>query len=90
MNLGLDSRAAFVTGASSGIGRATALAFAGEGARVAVGYHSNAAAAQDAVDDALLHGAQQAVAIRFDLGDADSLDAAVEEVHARSVRSTSS
>jgi 3-oxoacyl-[acyl-carrier protein] reductase len=41
MDLGLTGTAALVTGASGGIGSATARALAGEGARVAVHYHSN-------------------------------------------------
>src|SRR5262249_22813405 len=36
MDLGLDGRVAIVTGGSEGIGRATALALAGEGVRVAI------------------------------------------------------
>ena len=42
MNLGLDGAGVLVTGGSGGIGAATARAFAAEGARVAVHFHSNA------------------------------------------------
>ncbi|MDH2393862.1 short-chain dehydrogenase, partial [Streptomyces sp. HNM0663] len=34
MNLGLDGRRVLITGAASGIGASTALAFAAEGARL--------------------------------------------------------
>jgi 3-oxoacyl-[acyl-carrier protein] reductase len=44
---GLDGRVVLVTGASLGIGRATALAFGAEGARVAVGYRMNIEAAEE-------------------------------------------
>ena len=36
MDLGLDGKVVLVTGAASGIGRATAKAFAGEGATLAL------------------------------------------------------
>jgi 3-oxoacyl-[acyl-carrier protein] reductase len=45
MDLGLESSAVLVTGASGGIGAAIARALAAEGARVAVHYHSNRASA---------------------------------------------
>jgi NAD(P)-dependent dehydrogenase (short-subunit alcohol dehydrogenase family) len=49
MNLGLKNRVVLVTGASSGIGKATAVAFAQEGARVGVTYRSNKAGADETV-----------------------------------------
>ncbi len=81
MNLGLDSRVVFVTGASSGIGRATALAFADEGVNLAVGYHSNASAAHDIAHQATARGAANAVSVAMDLSDSGTLDAAIATVH---------
>jgi 3-oxoacyl-[acyl-carrier protein] reductase len=46
MELGLEGTAALVTGGAGGIGSATARALAAEGVRVAVHYHSSAAAAE--------------------------------------------
>ena len=46
MDLGLRDAAVLVTGASGGIGAATARAFAAEGARVGVHYHRNREAAE--------------------------------------------
>lgn len=65
MDLGLDGKVVLVTGASSGIGRATALAFAAEGASVIVGYHSDAEGARATVEAA----SGPAVAFQLDLGD---------------------
>jgi len=47
MNQDLKGKKVLVTGASSGIGYAAALAFAGAGADVAVSYNENAAGAED-------------------------------------------
>jgi 3-oxoacyl-[acyl-carrier protein] reductase len=77
MELGLAGKVVLVTGASSAIGKATALAFADEKAQIAVGYHTNRDAAEDTVTAARQRGAH-AIAWPLDLGQPDSLQPAVE------------
>lgn len=58
----LAGRSAVVTGASSGIGRAIALRFAREGARVLLSYHRNAQGAADVVAEVrALHAKAEAI-----------------------------
>ncbi len=66
----LQGRVALVTGASRGIGRATALALAAQGASVAVGYGSNVDAAESVAAEARALGVN-AVAIGAELSDAE-------------------
>jgi 3-oxoacyl-[acyl-carrier protein] reductase len=61
-----EGRVAVVTGASRGIGRATALALAREGCNVVVGYEKNREKAQDVVETARRLGVR-AVAVSCDV-----------------------
>lgn len=62
----LEGQVALITGASSGIGRATAEAMAREGARVAVNYHKNRAGAEAAVA-AITKAGGEAMAVPADV-----------------------
>ncbi|HEX5901611.1 MAG TPA: SDR family oxidoreductase [Actinomycetota bacterium] len=72
----LEGRSAFVTGASRGIGRAIALAFAEAGANVAVVSRSEDALGEIASE--VEARGRKAVALAADVGDADAVRAAVE------------
>ena len=70
-----------VTGASSGIGRAIALAFAGEGAHVAVNYNRSEEQAQDVVRE--IRGLSgQALAVQADIADPDAITRLIETANA--------
>jgi 3-oxoacyl-[acyl-carrier protein] reductase len=72
----LDGRRALVTGASRGIGRAIAIAFAEAGADVAIGYRRDAASAESAVKAVLGHG-RRGYAHQADVRDGSAVHAFV-------------
>jgi NAD(P)-dependent dehydrogenase (short-subunit alcohol dehydrogenase family) len=75
MSLRLDGKNALITGAASGIGRASALRFAEEGANVAVADRNLAAAEETAAQVRKL--GRKAAAIPVDVSDPDQVTAMV-------------
>jgi 3-oxoacyl-[acyl-carrier protein] reductase len=74
----LAGKAVLITGASTGIGAAVARAFGGQGARVAVHYHSSAAAAEVVAADVKQAGGE-AFLVKGDVSVSDSTRRIVEE-----------
>ena len=75
----LKNKVVLITGSSSGIGAAAAIAFAGYGARVAIHYHSSAARAQAVLVQARETGAEAAL-FRADVADTAQLARLATEV----------
>lgn len=71
--------AALITGASRGIGRATAMRLALDGIPVAINYRESAVAAETAVESILRAGGR-AIAVQGDIGDPACAPALAEEV----------
>lgn len=78
----LQGKTALVTGADSGIGRATAIAFGREGADVAVHFHSDARGAEETAEAVRGHG-RRAEVFRADFADPSGAERLFAEVVAR-------
>lgn len=77
--LRLENKAALITGASRGIGRAMAMAFAGEGAAVAVNYATHRRLAEE-VCQAIASAGGRALCVQADVGKAEQVEPMVQEV----------
>jgi NAD(P)-dependent dehydrogenase (short-subunit alcohol dehydrogenase family) len=77
MDLGFKERVVLITGGSRGIGRAAALSFAREQARVAITWHRDEAAAQAVVAE-MERGGAEALAVPLSLDSPDTIHRAVE------------
>jgi 3-oxoacyl-[acyl-carrier protein] reductase len=82
MDLGLRERVALVTGGSRGIGRAAAVLFGREGARVALTYHADREGAEAVVEEVRRAGGD-GLAVALDLASVDSIRGAAGTAVAR-------
>jgi 3-oxoacyl-[acyl-carrier protein] reductase len=78
----LRGKVVLITGGSRGIGAATARRFAAAGSRVAIGYRSGSAAAEEVLEDIAAEGAE-GIAIAGDVANPDSVQEMVGQAVAR-------
>ena len=73
----LEGKVALITGSSRGVGRAVALGFAREGARVVVNYTSNEGAAKEVVE-AINEIGSQAIIVKADVAKREEADSLIQ------------
>jgi 3-oxoacyl-[acyl-carrier protein] reductase len=74
----LTDKVAIITGASRGIGKATAIALASEGAKIVVNYASNSQAADNVVKE-IIEAGGDAIAIGADVSQQEAVEAMFKE-----------
>lgn len=74
----LDGKAALITGASRGIGRAIALRLAAEGAKIAINYAGNATAADEVKAEIEAHGGE-AIVLQADVSNPEAAENLVKQ-----------
>jgi 3-oxoacyl-[acyl-carrier protein] reductase len=80
MHKDFETKVALVTGGSRGIGRAAAVRLSEGGAKIALAYAGNDAAAAEAKAECEKAGSPQVELFKFDVGDAAACSKAIEDV----------